>query len=1293
MSRIRIFVVATILVAASGDALATNYSWTQGASGNWNVAANWSPAAVPSGGDNATFGTLASAYTVQVTDTRSINNLTISGSSAALNQTGFGASLTVGGVFAVNAGTYTLSNGTLTLNGSMTTGSGASATWTGGTLAGSGTLAGTLLASGSGNSYISGTALQNSGTFAYTGGTIYGSGPAQLTNLAGGVTDFRSDGTAFDSSGTLINQGTLRKSLGAGTTVVNWAVDFQSGSTVDTQAGNINFTAGGTFHDGTINLTGAGVPPALAGGTFLLPVGGTFTAPTNAGGTSFTFSGGTLAVAGSTLAGTMTWTGGAMLGGPGPAGTLAGTLVVAAGNNKSINGTVLQNSGTFRWTGGTISTFSSAAAQLTILAGGVIDFQADGAAFDSGYASGTIVNQGVLRKSAGTGSTYVNWTVTNAGSIQNNTGTLNFAASVANTGVVTLVNGSTIAGNIASYTNGTVQGPAGGTGTYSGVLTFNNGSTFLPGGGQAGGLIVSNNLVMNGGATFFERVGGATPVTGYSRVSVGGTVTLGNATFAGDTTGFVPSGAERLFILINSGSSAVSGTFANAPSGGTVTIGQYNATISYVGNAATNATSGGKDVVLYNFAPIPPPAAIWTGAGGDNNWSTPANWAGNITPTSGNTTTVTFVGTMRLAPVQDIANPSLTLNSIAFGSSAGAFTLGGNGLTFVNNGSTLPALIQNSTSAQTVAVPLTLGNNLTVMGSGTAGLTLSGPVTGAGSLTMSGAFNLGLSNAGNTANIIVQQGTLHVDDVTSNGVGTLGTGMVTLSGGTLQYGGPTAATSKPFIFGASGGTVDVSNAATTLTLSGTVAGPANSPPGPLAKAGSGVLILNNAANTYAGGITVNGGVLAVGSDAQLGVVNPTVNPAGTLRYTASTSTARTFNLANGTLEAAAGVTLTLTGAAVNGRFLRGTGVYALASGTVFTGATSLNTTVINQTGAATYVNFSNGGALTVAGGFANPATFDGITNQGSGSITVAAGNQVNAADFQTYGVLTLTPATGNPATRLTNTGSSPLYFNGGSRTFIATPATAGQNAALVDLHGQNAIVAGGLFVNNGFVGDSTGSGATIVADFGSLVKGAGTFQSAVITQNGGKFQAGNSPGRATFGNFVFGPGGVDNYVFAIDDAAGQAGPSPDAFGHVSGWSLVKAVNGTDGGMATPGDFTWTASPADKLTLSLETLINPTTVGFDVPGPMDHFDPTHAFAWPAVSWAGRYTGPTDAAYLDETTAFDTSGFANPVSGTFGWSLDLAGRSLSLTYTPVPEPGTFLLVAAAGLPLIRRLSRRR
>jgi hypothetical protein len=61
----------------------------------------------------------------------------------------------------------------------------------------------------------------------------------------------------------------------------------------------------------------------------------------------------------------------------------------------------------------------------------------------------------------------------------------------------------------------------------------------------------------------------------------------------------------------------------------------------------------------------------------------------------------------------------------------------------------------------------------------------------------------------------------------------------------------------------------------------------------------------------------------------------------------------------------------------------------------------------------------------------------------------------------------------------------------------------------------------------------------------------------------------------------------------------------------------------------------------KITMSLDTLVNPTTVGTDIAGPMADFDPNQAYSWPAVRWAGTYSGPTDVAMLDAATSFDTS----------------------------------------------------
>ena len=622
---------------------------------------------------------------------------------------------------------------------------------------------------------------------------------------------------------------------------------------------------------------------------------------------------------------------------------------------------------------------------------------------------------------------------------------------------------------------------------------------------------------------------------------------------------------------------------------------------------------------------------------------------------------------------------------LAFAGTGMGATINGN-TNWIGDNSRIDGGFGGATAELTIAPGTTLTNSVFFEG--------GFRITGGGTLYM--IANQNPVNAAYT----VSQGRLRTDDLSVHGnstvLGQLVPGIVTLDGGALQYTGPAAMTSMPITLGRSGGSIEVSNAATMLTLTTPIDTTSGLAAGPFTKTGPGVLVLNNSGNTSISDIIVKAGRLEVGDDAQLGVAAITVNPAGTLRYTANAATARTFNLAGGTLEAPAGVTLTLDGAAVNGGFLRGAGTFAVTGGTVLNGATTASSTAVTVTGPASFVNFTNGGRLTVAAGPAAPTDFNLVTNQGSGSITVGPASKLNAVDFQTYGLLTLNPGpSAGSATRLTNTGTSPLYFNGGSRTSIATSQTAGQNLALVDLHGQNAIVAGGLFVNNGFVGDSTASGATIVADFGSLVKGAGTFANPVVTQNGGKFQAGNSPGSASFGRFVFGPGGVDNYVFAIDDAAGTVGPSPDTLGHVSGWGLVRASRTAFDGETMPGDFTWTATPAAKLTVALETLLNPTTVGFDLPGPMDHFELDRTYSWPAVTWAGAYSGATDPAYLSASTTFDTTGFLNSHAGTFGWALDLADRTLSLTYTPVavPEPGSIALTTLAWLAGLRALRSRR
>jgi hypothetical protein len=488
-----------------------------------------------------------------------------------------------------------------------------------------------------------------------------------------------------------------------------------------------------------------------------------------------------------------------------------------------------------------------------------------------------------------------------------------------------------------------------------------------------------------------------------------------------------------------------------------------------------------------------------------------------------------------------------------------------------------------------------------------------------------------------------------------------------------------------------------------LTLNGPVGGA-----GGLTMSGTGTVSLGGI-NVYAGGTTVLNGAVSVAADANLGTGNVIGAALGTVNFTGSTMTTKSFAMNGGTISVAAGKTMTFNGGQVSAAFLDGAGTFATPSGP--NGARFANVTAtasVKLTSNSTndqFAHFDNSGKFNVPAGLNSAGTsttvnFNGFTNEGLGAITLGAAAQINVSNFQSYGTLTLLPATvgANPhqETLLKNVGTGPLGFGGGSRTTLGTPATEGLNfVAGIDLNGVNAIVLGGLFNNNGFVIDSsnigTGTGA-VIAHYGSRVSG-GYFQNPVQTVPGASFEAGM--GAASFGRFVFGPGGVGNYVFAIDVATGTAGPAPAGNGSAGGWGLVKAIRQTVLGTTGPGDFIWTATPADKLTVALDTIINPSATDDDVAGLMANFDPSRSYVWTAVQWAGTYSGPAAAADLNSSTAFDTSGFLNPIAGTFGWSLDSAGQTLSLVYTPtaVPEPGSlaFAGLAAAGLTFWRRRGR--
>jgi autotransporter-associated beta strand protein len=832
--------------------------------------------------------------------------------------------------------------------------------------------------------------------------------------------------------------------------------------------------------------------------------------------------------------------------------------------------------------------------------------------------------------------------------------------------------GGAISGNALSLTK---QGPGalslGGANTYTGGTVVSAGTMQVTGSLAAGAVSITSPAVFGGTGT----------VNGPLTINTGATLEPG--TSVGPFTDQATGGAAGILSL----------TAPTAWNGGASYIFKYSTTsgqvagtnYSSVSSTSTLDLSGASpsNKLTINIQPVGNPGS----AGGPVTYTLGSftNGGSNNGILNFNAGDFVFAGTFSGTPSVSVdATSNNLLLTLTPASSTNPTWTGATSGSWTNSGNWNPATVPTSGPSTQITFGATPNPVMTNDISG--GLTLNSMTFNSGSPVYSLAGNgLTFQANGGTGPTITQN--------SANGV-TLNTPLALPIG--LTVGG-----------------------AGTLTLNGAIGGV-----GGVTMAGTGTLVLGNAANNYTGGTSVQNGTVQVAADGALGTGNVTGNATGTLAYTNSTTASRSFNMSGGTMTVASGKTVTLNGNSVVSTYLDGSGTFATSA----TGAQFVNdniqaaVSVISNSAADQFFHVNNSGRVTVAAGVNSAGTgtnttFNGVINQGSGTLSVGANAKNSLSNFQSYGTVNLDPATitqtYTQSTKLTNVGTSQLYFNGGSRTFLGTPATAvfpntwpdvslrgtPTFVAGIDLNGKNAVVAGGLFVNNGYVADSSNGGAgtaTVVADFGSLVKGAGFFQNTVQTINGGKFQAGNSPGSASFGKFVLGPGGVSNYVFAIDDATGAAGPTPDAAGRVSGWGLVKAIGQIIGAATTSGDFVWTATPADKLTVSLQTLVNPTTVGTDVPGLMDHFDPTKAYAWPAMEWTGTYAGPTDAATLTAATGFDSTGFVNPVAGTFGWNLDQRDHTLSLTYTPtaVPEPGTLALFGAASLGLgwVRRRSRR-
>jgi autotransporter-associated beta strand protein len=241
----------------------------------------------------------------------------------------------------------------------------------------------------------------------------------------------------------------------------------------------------------------------------------------------------------------------------------------------------------------------------------------------------------------------------------------------------------------------------------------------------------------------------------------------------------------------------------------------------------------------------------WTGGGGDNFWSTPANWGG-AAPTGGDS--LFFGGGVRTSPVNDFP-PGTVFGGLNFNLPSSAFTISGNGIAF-DGGATIADF--QPLVPQTISLPLTL-NATRITGDVVANglLALGGVISGPGGIAKTGDGILTLGGANTfTGTISISGGTLSVASDSNLGAApaSASPGTITIDGGALRTTSSFTLNANRGItlgthLGPSVGTVRM-NAGTTLTYGGIIA---NGPgiPATLVKDGFGGLTLSGI-HTYGG---------------------------------------------------------------------------------------------------------------------------------------------------------------------------------------------------------------------------------------------------------------------------------------------------------------------------------------------------------------------------------------------------------------------------------------------------------
>jgi autotransporter-associated beta strand protein/T5SS/PEP-CTERM-associated repeat protein len=717
--------------------------------------------------------------------------------------------------------------------------------------------------------------------------------------------------------------------------------------------------------------------------------------------------------------------------------------------------------------------------------------------------------------------------------------------------------------------------------------------------------------------------------------------------------------------------------------------------------------------------------STWSNPAG-GNWNVAGNWGGTA-PVSSATTALIFgaVATQNASytATNNIADP-FDLNALTFNNTAGTVTLAGTALNFTG---TNPTITQSGAGAAVVTTPITLTSATTIAGTGTGPLTLGGALSG-------GANDLIKTSAG---------------PLTLGGGGTLNqlslrAGATTISGGTLALTNPNNAdnSSSGIQLGSDTGqtaSLTLSGGATVNVTENVYVGDVAGSTGTLTVTGAGTVLnaLGGASNRFGVGNSgtgtlnvTNGGVVNVlrlftprnaGSSSTI-----LIDGAGSELHVVTQSAIASNGAGNFTVQNGGRFrsepSITMGQNAPGSGTLTVTGAGSLVS-TTNAGSDFIMGNVAGGAGPFT-LNVNNGGAVTIIDQFA--------VVRGASTVTIDSGGRVSNGGAGFVGGLEGTSIVNVTGTNSALVIGTNLAVGGNNSAGGGTPST---GTGVLNIAAGGTVTVPGLIAIYAPGTVNLNAGGSLNA--GGLVNGAATSIGAVNLAAGTTLNLANATG--TFGGVIGGAGALVKNGTGVQTLAGantysggttiSAGPllvtnttgsgtgtgpvTVNGSGVLGGTGTVSGAVTVGGGGAVAPGIAGTLTPLNVGAMTwqgggrYDFEFSDATTGDLVNGTgalnLAALSATNRFTINIVSTDPALTTPqtyTIATFAGGVTGFDAAagspqfsfgGFFAPGSA----SLALAGNSLRLTFTPVPEPAHILLLcaAAAGAMRLRRWRRAR